>query len=520
MPAKMTFDIVQEKAIIKHSGFYTYNNVINYYNQDIKYNITCPLHGDFSQKFSIHLEGRGCKYCGRIKQGGFNLEKFKIDGANMHDNFYDYTDSVYHNRYITIKCPIHGEFNPRVDAHLEGVKCSKCSKARVSDEKRLNVDQIKSKFYNIWGDLYDLSLIQKIKTDKKPKYDLICKHHGVFKKRTDVKDTDKGCSNCSSEARVLSESIVMQRNIDKHGDTYDYSLYNYTGMDNIVKIICKTHGVFEKSAYNHMNGIGCIKCSPPSQEEVNVKNFLSEFVEVEHNNRTTLKKGAELDILIPTLNLAVEYNGVYFHSDKFLKEDYHLNKTTQCQEKEIKLIHIFEDEWLYKKEVVKSKLLELIGKSPNIISAKDCEIKILTIKQSNEFLKNNDLTEDDKFEWGLGLHYKGELVQLLTLRNLWNNSWEILRFCNKLNTNVLLGNTTLLKYFENNYYWNQITTEVDLRWDDGTFYKSMDFKLENQTKPNYFFTKGRIRTNKEEEGFHKIYDCGTLKFRKENFKSK
>ena len=61
----------------------------------------------------------------------------------------------------------------------------------------------------------------------------------------------------------------------------------------------------------------------------------------------------EIDIFIPSKNIAIEYDGLYWHSsNKFsgrtIEKKYHLNKTEQCLKKGIKLIHIFENEWILK----------------------------------------------------------------------------------------------------------------------------------------------------------------------------
>ena len=71
----------------------------------------------------------------------------------------------------------------------------------------------------------------------------------------------------------------------------------------------------------------------------------------------------ELDIYIPSKRIAVEYNGLAWHSEKFKgngTKTYHLMKTNLCKENGIKLIHFFEDEWLEKKEIVKSVLTEIL----------------------------------------------------------------------------------------------------------------------------------------------------------------
>ena len=70
----------------------------------------------------------------------------------------------------------------------------------------------------------------------------------------------------------------------------------------------------------------------------------------------------ELDIYIPENKLALEINGNYFHSELGGKKNkyYHVNKTELCESKNIQLIHIFEDEWLFKNDVIKKRIKKLV----------------------------------------------------------------------------------------------------------------------------------------------------------------
>jgi hypothetical protein len=526
MSAKLTFEVAKERANKIHNGLYSYDKVVNYYSTKEKYTIVCPIHGDFQQSFNKLLGGKGCPDCGKSKIGQ-TLKTTQVDfikkANEFHNNFYDYSKTVYvtAKKKVTITCPIHGDFEQEAFSHYK-CGCPDCGDIKTAEKKSIPFEDVLERVFEVHGDYYDYSKVVNYTTQRK-KHTIICPTHGEFQQNFEHHLSGRGCKKCGHDAghakQTYTQEEALAKCVEAHGDRYDYPNLNYKGRTRLINIVCKKHGEFQQTAANHFSGSGCSICgNVDSKDEIKIKDFLSEYIEVDHANREILRNRAEIDFYIDSLKLGIEFNGLYYHSDKFQHNNYHLNKTQQCQEKGIKLIHIFEDEWKNKEEVVKSRLLELIDKTPNILVAKDCEIKLLTIRQSNEFLKANDLAEDDKFEWGLGLHHKGELVQLVTFRSKWDGKYEILRFCNKLNTKVLLGNTTLLNHFENNYDWNEITANVDLRWDDGEFYKSLDFKLESQTEPNYFFTKGKIRQVEYQEGFNKIFDCGTLRFKKLNQK--
>ena len=82
----------------------------------------------------------------------------------------------------------------------------------------------------------------------------------------------------------------------------------------------------------------------------------------------------EIDIFLPDNNLAIEFNGLYWHSTVYKNSDYHLNKTELCEKQGIQLMHIWEDDWLYKQDIIKSIILNKINATDNINST-ECEIK-------------------------------------------------------------------------------------------------------------------------------------------------
>jgi len=276
---------------------------------------------------------------------------------------------------------------------------------------------------------------------------------------------------------------------------------------------------------------------------------IEEFIECNYNgevisNDRTILNGKEIDIYIPELKLGIEYNGLYWHSELYKEDKYHLNKTELCEEVGIQLIHIFEDEWLYKKDIVKSRLLNILGKS-NKIYARKCEIKeIDDNKEVRSFLNENHIQGFVGSKIKLGLYYDGDLVSLMTFGNLRKNlgqvskegSYELLRFCNKLNTSVIGGASKLFKYFVGNYNPEYILSYADRRWSQGGLYEKLGFEFIHDTVPNFFYSnENKIRMNrfnfrkdvlvkegfdKEktarqvmiERGYYRIYDCGSKKY--------
>jgi hypothetical protein len=291
----------------------------------------------------------------------------------------------------------------------------------------------------------------------------------------------------------------------------------------------------------------CTICNPIGDyHRSGLETELSDFIKINYNGLFNLNKkfnNQELDIYLPSLNLAFEFNGVYWHNELNKENNYHLNKTNFFEKQNIKLIQIYEDDWLYKKDIIKSRILNLLGKSDRIFARK-CEIK--EINDNNivrEFLEQNHLQGFIGSKIKIGLFYNDELVSLMTFGNLrkslgqksTENSYEMLRFCNKLNTNIIGGASKLFKYFLEKYNPKEIISYADRSWSTGDLYEKLGFKFIHKTNPNYYYVIDRkryhrfnFRKNKLikdganpnkteheimlEKGIFRIYDSGSLKY--------
>jgi len=116
-----------------------------------------------------------------------------------------------------------------------------------------------------------------------------------------------------------------------------------------------------------------------SSAEIDIVNFLNDLgISNIITSDKEILDGKELDIFLPDHNIAIEFDGLYYHSNLFIDDkNYHLNKTIAADKKGIRLIHIFEDEWMHKKDIVKSRLKSIIGLSEHKIFARKCFIKEL-----------------------------------------------------------------------------------------------------------------------------------------------
>lgn len=328
---------------------------------------------------------------------------------------------------------------------------------------------------------------------------------------------------------------------------------NKCNNSNTYRLRCGNKHIFEidnKLIYTRLKyGLEiCTKCNPLGISKVsNVQKNIAEFIAKNIDSEIYLgvrdQISNELDIYIPDLKLAFEYNGVYWHSDEFKPRSYHSDKVKECKEKGIRLFHIFECDWTLKRHIVESMILNLIGKTKNKIYARKCEVKVVTDKKLiRKFLDYNHLQGYTYSKLNLGLYYDDELVSMMSFHNSKFNKkydWELSRFCNVLNTNVIGGASKLFSYFINNYEYKNIVSYSDNSWSNGNLYNVLKFSKVSESKPSYFYVdkssfeivnrfnlrKERLKQmgycieNKTEfeivdeiNKYYRIWDCGKTTF--------
>ena len=202
----------------------------------------------------------------------------------------------------------------------------------------------------------------------------------------------------------------------------------------------------------------------------------------------------EIDLYNEELKLGIEFNGIYWHCEKFKDELYHQEKSLKASCNGIFLYHIFEHEWLdeRKKKIILSQLNNLMGKNSNKIGARKCIIKEINSDTSNFFLQDNHLQGKDNGSIRLGLFYNEELVSVMTFckpRFNKNYEWELSRFCSKLNYSVIGGASKLFQYFLKKYNPKTIISYSNFSKTKGNIYSTLGFNQVRLSKPNYVWTR-------------------------------
>jgi len=208
---------------------------------------------------------------------------------------------------------------------------------------------------------------------------------------------------------------------------------------------------------------------------------------VVRNNRTLIAP-KELDIYLPEHNVAIEFNGLYWHSEKFKDKNYHYDKYLACKNKGIRLIQIWEDDWDHKESVVKNMILHKLGlSSSERVFARKTEIDTSPSKQEVICLLNNHHIQGSvPVSHSYGLRREGVLVAVLCMKRVSGESveWDLVRYATA--ANVVGGFSRLLKAFRKDNA-GSIKTFADLTISDGGLYEQSGFILSEVLEPDYSY---------------------------------
>lgn len=329
------------------------------------------------------------------------------------------------------------------------------------------------------------------------------------------------------EFRDKMESTKRENNRIKISKLLNINVDDVTYNRNeiIIRNYCKEHHEFSISPnmfnlrWTRYDRKVCMLCYPSIQSSsINEKEiglFLKELgVECILGGKKIIKN-REIDIYIPQDKLAIEYNGLYWHSNVYKDMNYHLEKRNLCSKVGINLIQIFEDEWIHRKHLVKSMIKSKLNIPDIKLNSSECVIKKITLDKLIHFLENNNLNDFSVNVRCFGLFYNDELVSVISF-----DSDNILTHCDKLNVNVDGSLRSFIDFYLNKHDYEILYYTVDDRFSIDYEYKSMGFKVISHIEPKKFLVD---RNNVERypidgENFVlnekdlSIYDCGYTKY--------
>lgn len=270
-------------------------------------------------------------------------------------------------------------------------------------------------------------------------------------------------------------------------------------------------------------------------------------VRLEINSRNLIPP-YELDMVCHERKIAIEYNGLYWHSEgatnSRIKPSYHVSKTDACESIGYRLIHVFENEWMMKRDIVKSRLRHQFNVRPErVLYARNLQVSVLEYTQVKEFLNKNHIQGSCPSSINLGLVVDGNVIAAMTFgksRYCKQSQYELLRFAIQSNHNVVGACGKMFKYFIKHYNPMSIISYADRRWSNGNVYKTIGMNFIHNSTPNYFYInpsnpmilESRVKYQKHKlhrmlefydpqksevdnmflNGFRRIWDCGNMKF--------
>lgn len=469
----------------------------------------------------------------------------------IHDNKYDYSywdDNISLKSTVKIICPIHGQFEQLLKTHIQQkCGCPKCASIGFTTIERI------SQANKIHNNKYDYSVLLENKFIKiKKKVNIKCPVHGIFSQTLDNHINNKrGCPKCANTRRI--DTYIGKYAVPHHKQK-DWSI------DTLEKINSKEwlkeqHIVQQKSQIEIARLLNLnITTVGRRLDEFEIEKFYG-FASIPEKEVIKFIKGFyintiltstrkiippyELDIYIPDHNLAIEYCGLYWHSEQAEKnKHYHKRKYDMCKAKGIQLITVFEDEWFDRQEQVKSKIKSLLHKdSRTKIFARKTEIVVVSKKIKSIFFEENHIQGNGNGSINIGLTCNDKLVACMSFIKQKNNNYELSRFATSCR--VPGGFSKLLKYFISEYNPKSIISFADLRWSTGNLYTKTGWLIDKILPPDYSYSpdaKQRFhkfnyrrknlanllknydpelseRVNCDNNGILRIWDCGKIRFK-------
>lgn len=267
-----------------------------------------------------------------------------------------------------------------------------------------------------------------------------------------------------------------------------------------------------------------------------IEKEITEFIEshgvsIRNNYVGVFDDKREVDIYIPDKKIAIEINGLYWHTEKYCQRLKHRNKKDDAYKKGIDLINITDWDWKNKTEIIQSIILNRLGLHDLKIPARKCQIiSSIDTFTARQFFDKNHIKGFKGSGHYVGLSYNDDIV-LMVAYDIRKEMIEISRECSKLNTIVIGGYNRLLKHIilthkDDNTKIKKIHSYVDKDYFNGMFFKKNNWLQLPDTDVGYFWTDGTEKISRYQcqkykkkendtmhsNGFYRFYNSGNYRF--------
>lgn len=569
MPKKLSTTEYVTEAIKVHGDVYDYSKTV-YHSSHKPVTIICKIHGEFSQKACNHIHSKsGCPLCaGKQRTTNQAIEQMKT----VHGDQFDYSEVVYEDATTKLKiiCREHGPFYQSFNAHVSNKSgCPQCKgdkynltiKQRYGVSNVMLLDDFKNKQketnlqrYGVEHAASSTIVKEKIKQTNLERYgteaishlpDIDAKRKKTCElkygadhpwKNEDVRAkikttmSDLYGSENFNQAHIAPESLELLNNKQWLVDQHIANKLSYTQIAKTLNVDMSTVANYAKEhdieTQRYSNSLG----------EQEIAEFIEQLgVEVIRGDRTTIAP-LELDIFVPSHKIAIEFCGLYWHREHLRPRLYHYNKMKLCEQRGIRLLTIYEDEWYDRQHCVENKIKRLLkADDTEKVYARKCTVMQPSQQDAKRFLDINHIQGAGPGSIKYALSHNNEIVAIMTFVNEGGGNYVLSRYATS--KTIAGGFTKLLAHFKRNHTFKHIKSFADLRLSDGNMYASNGWVCEGLVSPDYFWCKGTSRHHKfafrhinlpsklsnydpslsESEncyahGYFKVYDCGKLKF--------
>jgi hypothetical protein len=269
-----------------------------------------------------------------------------------------------------------------------------------------------------------------------------------------------------------------------------------------------------------------------SKGEAAVLSYLAMFTPIVSRDRK-LVAPKELDIYLPEKKLAIEYCGMYWHSfgdaaSELKSKHNHFNKHKACKEQNIRLITIFESEWIERNTAIRRLLRNAVGKDKGKLMARKCRLGKPTTQEATAFYERYHPQGGAGSGDHYGLYWRGKLVACMRFSFGSNDRgtgakkrvWTLARYATRVN--VAGGASRLFKAFITEHKPPQVKSFSDNRYFDGGMYSTLGFALDEEIAPDYqvwskktgmrpksHYQRGDLQKRLDEHGLDEVFDAGT-----------
>lgn len=451
--------------------------------------IICSKHGEFQQYAGqLRKDGAGCPSCGeekRVASRRMGFGEFVQRAMDVHGGRYSYLKTKYDNAntHVLVTCALHGDFSITPAKHIHaGQGCPQCGATTRG-------------------------------------------------RRKDTKASNR--RSAATRAARYAASFI-DRATEVHQDTYDYSKVEYVRAQTKVEIICRSHGAFWQTPEHHINrGYGCPACAPQkSKAEDQIARWLSIFTKVEQRDRTLIAP-RELDIYMPDKRLAVEYCGMYWHSqfnaqDETKNKNRHFTKHQQAKSAGVRLITIYETEWAQRQPQIRRLLRNAVGKSKGKLMARKCDLRRVGQKEAAAFFEKYHPQGGAGYGDHYGLYWKQKLVACMRFvfgandrgAGAINAGWTLGRYATRVT--VSGAASRLFKEFVRDKNPLEVKSFSDNRYFGGGMYERLGFVLEEELpadyqvwsqklglRPKSHYQRRSLQTRLRDHGSDEVFDHNT-----------